>query len=155
MATPVVNRVPHDFATIEAELSDGDESWGVLDGVTEIEYSDSVEREKLRGTSRTPIAATDGEYDAEGSMTVYRYYYDYLVEKAKAKGKGLYELSFTLTINYAFRGEPVKTDVITGVRIASREHSGSQGPDPLDVPLELFIGGLIYHEGIGPFGETL
>src|SRR5690606_32184410 len=127
--SPKVNKVPYDFASLELSiaLSDG-LPLSIIDAFTEINYSDNVEREKLKGAARVALDHTEGEYEAEGSITFHRYAYDYLTDVCKSLGVGFYDLEFTVTVNYRRKGEVMRTDTITRVRFGSRENAHSQGP---------------------------
>jgi len=154
--SPKVNKVPYDFASLELSIAMSDGSpLSIINAFSEISYSDNVEREKMRGTERVALDFTDGEYDAEGSITFYRHAFDYIIEECKARGIGFYQMEFTMTVNYRRRGEVMHTDTLTRVMFGSRENAHSTGAAALTVPCDLFIGDRIYHDGIGPFGEKL
>jgi hypothetical protein len=151
-----INNVSYQFADLELALSDSEGApLAISDAFRELNYSDNVEREKMRGASQVPIDSTDGEYDAEGSAVFYRKFFDYIVAWCAEKGIGFYDAEFTLTVNYRKKGEAVTTDTIKKVKFASRDNSHSQGPDALVVSCDLFIGDRIFFAGKGPFGETL
>ncbi len=157
MGSPKVNNIPYDFANLRIAISDdadGD-SFGIEQAFTEINYSDSVEREKMPGAARFSQAETDGGYDAEASATFYRSALDRLSDWAASKGKGMYDLVLTMAVIYGYKNEPARTDTLTRVRFASRDAGHSQGPDPLTVATDLFVGDRIFWNGLGPFGETL
>ena len=157
MASILVDRRTYDFANIQLAIADGKTPLGgPFEQFDELSYSDNVDREKLYGASRVPIDHTDGIYDAEGAITLHRNLFDALIDYALSVNKGYYELEFTLTANYRKKpDDPVRTDTITQVKFASRENAHSQGPENLVVPCDLFIGGLIYHNGLGPLNERL
>jgi hypothetical protein len=151
-----VNRVAYDTGNMELELAiAGGDSLGIIN-FTEINYKDKVDRTKLReGGARTPIDATDGDYDADGSMSFHRYQFQRIAAQLAEKQIGWYDAEFNITVNYANKKEPLHTDTITRVKFGSRDRSNSQGTDSVMVKCDLFIIGLIYEDGIGPFGEKL
>lgn len=156
MAGGNVNRVAYDFASLEVDPSiKGGPSLGVVPGQVTIEYNDKFDRTKMFGSGRYADDATDGVYDADGSWELHRWQYQWLVAQIKLNGLGFYEVEFDLSVSYAHKGEPLHTDTITGVQFADRKHSGKQGPDPLTIPISLFIKGKIFIDSIGPLGETL
>jgi hypothetical protein len=157
MASPKVNKVPYDFASLELSFDlVGAGPLSIIDAFTEVNYSDNVEREKLRGASRIALDHTEGEYDAEGNITFHRYAFDYINAKAAEFDLGFYDMELTMVVNYRRRGAVLQTDTITRVRFGSRENSHSQGPAGLVVPCDLFIGDRIYFNGQGPFaGDRL
>lgn len=151
-----INNTKFQFADLELALSDSTgEGLAVSDAFSELNYSDNVEREKLRGANQVAIDATDGEYDAEGSVTFHEKFFRYVNEWCRDKGIGFYDAEFTLTVSYRNKGEPVHVDTIERVKFASRDKSNSTGPSPLQTQCNLFILGVIYFDGLGPFGETL
>lgn len=154
--SPKVNKVPYDFASLELAMADETGlPLSIIDAFTEISYSDNVEREKLRGAARIAIDHTEGEYDAEGSVTFHRFAFDYITDWCKAQGIGFYDLELTITVNYRRKGQVMRTDTLKRVRFGRRENAHSQGPAALLVPCDLFIGDRIFFDGIGPFGERL
>jgi len=88
MPAIVINKVPYDFHNTSLDIMVNGESVANIEGVTAIEYTPSVERVKLRGRGRKPLAMTDGELDAEASITVYRYAFDQIVEVARPSELG-------------------------------------------------------------------
>jgi hypothetical protein len=156
MAGVTINKATYQHSSLEIDIAVLGESWGIIEGFDDVEYSDSVEREKSYGASRTPVDFTDGEYDAEGSITFHQYVLDYLIAKCKEKGVGFYDVEMTLTINRRKNADSeLHTDTLTRVMFSSTENSSSTGPESIMVPCDLFIGGLIFRDGLGPFGEKL
>jgi hypothetical protein len=151
----IINNITYQFADLELSLSAVGEPLSISDAFTELKYSDKVDRERQKGASRFTEDFTDGEYEPEGSVTFKQKMYDYIAAWLKEKGVGFYDVELTLTVNYRNKGQPVNTDTITKVKFASREKGGAAGPEGLSVPCDLFIGGRIYENGIGPFGEKL
>jgi len=148
MPAIVINKVPYDFHNTSLDIMVNGESVANIEGVTAIEYTPSVERVKLRGRGRKPLAMTDGELDAEASITVYRYAFDQIVEVARAIGVGICDLEFTLVTSYAHKDTLVRTDTISGCKFASIEQSHSAGTDALVVTLPISVGGEILYDGV-------
>lgn len=148
MPAIVINKIPYDFHNSSLDLMYNGESIANIEGLTEFSYSDTVERTKLRGRSRKTIAMTDGEYDAEASVTLYRYAYDQIIEVCRDLGIGIFDLTFTANLIYAHTDQLVRNDVITGCKFAGREFSGSMGTDPLTVVLPISVGGEIISDGV-------
>src|SRR5690242_7556941 len=100
MASTKVNGVAYQFANITLSLSDNEgNALPASNRFKELNYSDSVEREKMRGADRKPLDATDGEYDAEGSIIFFRDFYDAIAAWAAERGKGFYDLEFDMRID--------------------------------------------------------
>ncbi len=135
-----VNKIAYDYQDVEIDLG----SVGVFQGVAEINFSDSVEREKIWGTSRKPIAGTDGQYDCEGSIGLYLYESIRLVEAlgalAAAQGRtGYYDVPFDVTVKYAHTNEPVKTVVLRQCKLANGDAGHQPGAEGLTVTHDLFV----------------
>ena len=143
MASVIVNKTPFDFGTIEFDIMYQGQSAVKIEGAEEINYSDSVERAALRGTGRKVVARTDGEYDGEGSVNIYRYAYKQLVDFARTQNVGIYDLEFDITVTYAYRDDPVTVDRLVGCKFTSRDFSNSRGPDATVVTLEFSLDDLI------------
>jgi hypothetical protein len=96
------DNIPYDFYSLEISLSSGGEPIAFV-SIEEIEYTITINREKMYGSSRLPVARTDGEVEFEGSMTVNRGQYHTIVAQAREVGVPLANLEFNLTIVYGKR----------------------------------------------------
>lgn len=132
MATqPKVNGNRYSFASIEIDIRGRK-----FRGISEINYSDGLDPGMARGTSPIPLAHTQGDYEAEGDLTMFRKEFD---ELTQLLGDGFGEVEFPITITYASRGEPTVTDRLPAVRIKKPSASNSQGNDPSAIKLDLAI----------------
>ncbi len=130
MEFPLVNGIAYGWAEVVLNVA------GLLiRGVKAINYSESVERGKVRGTSQRKLALTSGEHDAEGDLELYMAdWYDLLL----ALGDGYMTRTFAISVSYA-NGTDVRTDELTGVRIKKIGNSHAQGNEPLTIKLDLDI----------------
>jgi hypothetical protein len=140
MASAVVNKIPYDYADIEIDLGD----LGIYTGITEINYSDSVERERLYGTSRLPQDETDGVYEAEGDVTMHKSesirFIKALGERAAQLGlSGYYKVPFAVSVKFGHAAEAIETEVLENCKLQNTDSGHSQGPDKLEVGHELWI----------------
>lgn len=122
----------------------------VEDGVAEIAYKDSMERGSFYGTSRRRRARTGGKYSCEGSWKLLRVTHVALV--AALGGDGFMDVEFEITVSYADQGQPVITDTLTGVLIASNDVSASEGTDAIQVSSDLDIDSILWN-GVNPLQE--
>lgn len=133
----LINGMRYDFSSIELNIL------GIpFTLVTEINYSDSLEPGTLRGTSPKKLGRTRGEYDAEGSITIYKADYNQLTTLLLplALGGGFMEAPFLITVMYQeVRSEGLITDTLRGCRIVSNDSSNSQGGDPSMMSIDLNI----------------
>jgi hypothetical protein len=104
-------------------------------GVKGINYSESVERGKVRGTSQRKLALTSGEHDAEGDLELYMAdWYDLLT----ALGDGYMMVPFAISASYT-NNLDFHTDEMAGVRIKKVGNAHTQGNEPLTIKLDLDI----------------
>jgi hypothetical protein len=104
-------------------------------GVKSINYSESVERGRVRGTSQRKLALTSGEHDTEADLEVYLAdWYELLA----LLGDGYMMTPFAISVSYT-NGEDFHTDELIGVRIKKVGNAHAQGNDPLTIKLELDV----------------
>ena len=131
----LINGKIYDFSSIE--LVAGPQTFSNLQ---EVSYSDSLEPGILRGTSAKKKGRTRGEYDAEGSITIYKGDLSQLLATLAALGKGGYmEAEFDINATFSEGLDNVMTDSLVGCRITDIEDSHSQGSDALTVALTLDV----------------
>lgn len=164
MPTALVRQVPTDFASIETEVllkgGQGGVSLGLVTGLDEFDYTAKANRTEMYGSGRLPMPEpTEGDAEFEGSITVLRFWYDWLVEQAHDAGIGLFDLTFTIAFTY-FGKDPatgdlvVHVDTLVGVKLNEIGNSGSRGPDPNMVSMPLRVGNIFY-DGVDVYGNTL
>jgi len=149
---PLINGVKFDWATIEITLG----SAGIFIGITELTYSDSNDKGIVRGTGVEKLARTKGEYDSEGSLTMYKKdFSDFIAALTNDGETGYYDTPFDITVMYsAPGGDGTVTDRLIGCELKSTEGGGSQGTDPSAVTFDLDIMHLEL-DGILPFTNML
>lgn len=103
---------------------------------SDISYEDSLTPGILRGADARKLGRTRGEYDASGSITIYK---PDLLAWLAILGNNYMEAVFDSTLNYGNEGGETFTDVLSGCRITSISDSSSSGGDPLmaEVSLDL------------------
>lgn len=98
---------------------------------------------------------TSGIAEYEASATVARYWWHYMVAKAKELGVPLAMLSMAWVISYVDPAtNEVFSDTLTGLALKEIQNSHSQGEENLLVTLPLDPLG-IYYDGVDCFGNTL
>ena len=142
---PVVNGFAYSWASVRFRFDGGE-----VVAIKDITYSHKVDRAKLRGAGMRPLGRTRGEYEAEGSVTLFREGWDALRAKL---GTGYMERRFSISVSYAEAGQPVVTDELLDCVISSVENNPSQGTDALEVSLDLDIMQL-REGGISPLNAT-
>lgn len=132
MATqPLINGNLYSFASIEIDVRGRK-----IKGIKDLSYDDGLDPGMARGTSPIPLGHTQGDYEANASMEMFRKDFD---ELATLLGDGFGETEFPITVTYASRGMPTVTDRLPAVRIKKVDNSNSQGNDPTAVKIELAI----------------
>lgn len=110
--------------------------------ITSISYQHSLEPGVLRGTSPHKLGRTRGQYEASGSVTMYKAEYKEMVRAIKLLNPtvGYMEVEFPVTVTYqeVAAGE-LNIDKLLGCRITSAEHSSSEGSDPVMVSFDIDI----------------
>lgn len=132
MSEQRINGAAYDFSKIEININ-GRRYFGV----TEINYSDSLEPEKVRGAVPGIRGFTTGEYDTEGSITLDKET-QYALIDALGDGYGQVPID-SITITYANTGQPTRTDELLQCRIVGFGDEHSTGSEGLTSPSDLAI----------------
>ena len=149
---PLINGVKYDWSSIEITLGDA----GIFIGISELSYSDSNDKGIVRGTGVEKLARTKGEYDAEGSLTMYKKDFSVFLAALTGDGAtGYFDTPFDITVMYsAPGGDGTTTDRLIGCELKSAEGGGSQGTDPSAESFDIDIMH-IERDGILPFTNML
>lgn len=164
-----LHKVAYDFANAEAQIAvvkmQGDKliyltQLPIIDGIEEINYTPSIEREKMYGVSRNPVARTDGIADYEASITMQLYWWRYLIDVCADLGLGLAQIE--LNIHYTVFKDlppivsgaemPVYWDLLYRCAIKSPESAYKRGPETLMTTVSLDPMN-IYYNGLDMFGR--
>lgn len=138
---PLINGLRFDFSSVEANINGQ-----VYTGVSELDYSHKLEPGKVRGTSAQVNGRTRGQYEPDGSFSMYK---QEAAEFIAALGPGFMEQAFDIVVHYSEVGQPLITDRLIGCRIKSSGNSHKEGADALTVKFELDIIAVI-ENGIAP-----
>lgn len=138
---PLINGLRFDYSSVEIAVGSA-----TIVGVSELSYSSKLEPGKVRGTSAQVNGRTRGQYEAEGSMTLFKQEADELLALL---GPGFMEVAFPVTVHYAESGQPLITDRLIGARIKSMENSHKEGSDALTVKFDLDLIAIV-HNGLAP-----
>lgn len=132
---PEVNGQAVSYASIRFKV-DGTEIVGVLS----INYKETAEFGKVRGTSRKPIARTAPVGTYEGDIELLHKDWKALLPTLTENGKiGYAEGSHSISVAYSEPSDPdsTQTDELIGVRFHSAERSNAEGSDALKVKVML------------------
>lgn len=135
----LINGHVFDFSSIEALVGPR-----LITRFSAINYEHGVEQGILRGASPHVLGSTRGQYDANGSFTIYLEEYDLLTTALMGVPTppvgGYMEKRFPVVVTYA---EPstgrLIVDTLTGVRILRERRGYSSGADPLMIDVDIHI----------------
>lgn len=120
-----INGIVYDYSSITIVVN------GVpYPGITEINYSDTLEPGILRGTSAFMRGRTRGMYEAEASFTMAKEDYNVLIKALVTLGGGIagfMEVPFLISVSYAEATAALINDTVEGCRIKHNENSHSAG----------------------------
>ncbi len=150
----LVDKIPFDFKSMEIEITGYGVSFGICNGVETVEYNCSIDRTKVWGASRDPLLRSEGQADYDGSITMYKYWWNYLVAKSREIGVPLGMLELVIPVTFYTKDGFTDTDTIAGARFANINFSLSEGTDlaMIEVPLDIMT---VYYSGVTVWGDTL
>ncbi len=162
MPKAILNQKAYDFQSIETEIIVKTKSKGslaLIEGLEKFDYKCVVNRTQFFGRSRLPIVITEGDATFDASITINRYWFDFLWQSAIDMGIPFIDISMNISVYYKSKkpgqAETVDhTDTLTGVRFKGISHAGQHGPENLVVELPLDVQN-IYWDGVDICGNIL
>jgi hypothetical protein len=156
MPSPTINKIAYDFCNLVLDLDGNGTPFGTVAGITDVSYGTGVEREYQGGVDRFPTEMTDGVGTPTLSLTMFQYQYDAIYAHLAETGEaGPFGSEMSLSISFAKRGESVTRIDIPRFLLKSDSTQASRGPEAIKVQVECDVLGVVYRNGIGPFGERL
>jgi hypothetical protein len=112
-------------------------------GVKAINWSRSIERGKVYGTSRRKLSMTSGQADYEADFELYEAdWFDLMPQLAQLGKGGVADAIFSVSLSYVMaddEGLKVHTAALKGCRVKKEGQSHSQGTEPLSVKIDLDV----------------
>lgn len=137
-----VNGKNYDWADVDITLP------GLSIELQEISYDDELEKELSYGKGQKPRGYGEGNYKAEGKISMLRDDYDALLDYCKTKNTPLLKLVIPkINVSYANAGGKTKTDVLNIVTFTKRSQKAAQGDKSLKIDLDMLIVGGIVSDG--------
>lgn len=130
-----VNGKSYDWESISIQLPHG-----TLIAVESIEYSDGKEVEANYGKGSNPYGYGEGNYSAEGKLSLAREEFERLLGHIKKNSKTLYGLKpFPIIVSYANDDKATVVDKLPKVKFNSNSTSGSQGDKKINVEKDFIV----------------
>lgn len=130
---PLINGRYPQYSNIEFNIAGNKD----FRGITEINFSDGCEPGEVRGNKTIRLGTTDGEYKAEGSMTMHVRHLDELL---KILGPQYYLTTFEIALVYDMNdGLGLIDRTLEGVRLKKLDENPKQGTEALMVKVDLDI----------------
>lgn len=138
-----VNGKCYDWGDVDFRLP------GLAIEVQEVSYNDELEKEVVYGIGQKPRGYGEGNYKAEGKISLLRDDYDELLDYCKRKDIPIYKLVFPkVAVSYGSEGGRTRTDILNNVTITKQDHKAAQGDKSLKVDMDLMIVGGITRDGV-------
>lgn len=130
---PVVNSLVPDWSSVELRW----EGY-TLKGIKSVAYNEKLDGQIVRGAGVVPMGTTRGQYEAGGSIEVYK---ESSLKMRKALGSGWGEKYCRTVVQYKEKNSAAGLikDELFGCRLKVRDASHSQGNDPLVEKFDLLI----------------
>ncbi|EPR07764.1 hypothetical protein [Ruminiclostridium papyrosolvens] len=138
-----VNGKAYDWGDVDVKLP------GLSLEVQEISYDDELEKELAYGKGQKPRGYGEGNYKAEGKLSMLRDDYDALLDYCKSKKTPIFKLVIPMIIvSYANDGDRTRSDVLKTVTFTKRSNKAAQGDKSLKIDLDILIVGGIESDGV-------
>jgi hypothetical protein len=109
-----------------------------VEGITELEYNDSVEKENVRGAGAFPIGRGEGNYEAKASITLYQEEIVAL-QQSLGPGKRLTDIApFDIIVRYEYNGFACK-DVIRNCEFTGNARAPKQNDKSINNKFDLLV----------------
>ena len=115
-----------------------------VEGITSIKYSDSLEIEAVPGAGRYTVGTGEGNYEAEGSITLLAEEVQSLQE-ALPLGDRIQDIDVgDIVVSFEYNNKTV-TDILHGVRFKNNGREVDQGDTHIKIEIELFVAHITYN----------
>lgn len=109
-----------------------------VEGITELEYNDTVEKENVYGAGKFPVGRSEGNYTPSASITLLLEEVNAL-QNALPPGTGLHAIApFPIVVEYEYNGF-VKRDVIHNCEFKGRGVAVKQNDKTIAYKFELIV----------------
>lgn len=140
-----VNGYKYSFASVKLKANGQN-----ITGLKSIDYSNAIERGKVRGTGIQESGRTRGQASSEAKIG-FADLESYLAF-ITSLGDGYMEAWFDIVVSYAETGSPLITDTIVGCQIKKPPRTAAQGTEALAVDCELDCS-YVMENGLKPYKD--
>lgn len=110
-----------------------------VEGITQLSYNDSQEKENVYGAGSFPVGRSRGNYEAEGSITLYKEEVDAL-KLAMPPGRRLLDVApFDIVVEYEADDGMIYKDVIRNCEFTNDGIEVSQADGTIATEYELIV----------------
>lgn len=110
----------------------------ILNGITEVEYTEKQEKEPLYGRGCRPHGIVSGNRSYEGKISIWQSELEAMTRDAK--NKDILSLNFDLVIAYVPKdGGQIVTDILKGVEFSEVKKAMKQGDKNMIVELPIIF----------------
>jgi len=110
----------------------------ILEGATEVEYTEKQEKEPLYGRGNKPHKIVRGNKSYEGKISVWQSELEAMVQDAP--GKSILNLNFDVVVSYVPEdGGVMVTDVLSGCEFTETKKAMKQGDKNMLVELPIIF----------------
>lgn len=110
-----------------------------VEGISALSYNDTVEKENVKGHGMFAIGRSEGNYEAECSMTLYKEEVD-AIKKALPKGKRIQDIApFDIIVVYKKKDGTITKDIIHNAEFTTDGVDVSQGDGSIATEYPLII----------------
>ena len=139
----IINGKVYDWGDVSIKLP------GLELEAQEISYNDELEKEVAYGKGQKPRGYGEGNYKADGKVTLLKDDFDDLVNYCKSQGVAFYKLVVPkIVVSYANLMQKTKTDVLNTVTFTKISQKDAQGDKSLKVDIDFIIVNGIERDGL-------
>lgn len=110
----------------------------ILEGITEVEYTEKQEKDFLRGRGSKPHSITKGNKSFEGKISIWQSELEAMVQDSP--NKSILDLEFDIIISYTPKdGGQNVTDVLSGAQFTEVKKAMKQGDKNMIVELPIMF----------------
>ena len=139
----IINGKVYDWGDVSIKLP------GLELEAQEISYNDELEKEVAYGKGQKPRGYGEGNYKADGKVTLLKDDFDDLVNYCKSQGVAFYKLVVPkIVVSYANLMQKTKTDTLNTVTFTKVSQKDAQGDKSLKVDIDFIIVNGIERDGL-------